>query len=93
MQGIMRSLFANPLGSGLAKWRRFRFSSASLNSPKARTSDQETNVTFTVVGVGTGTLGYQWRFNGVDLDLENGPTLVLTNVTLDNNGIYTGGSA
>jgi len=57
--------------------------------PQSQNVRPGTNVTFTVVGVGTGTLGYQWRFNGVDLALENGPSLVLTNVTLDNNGIYT----
>ena len=46
-------------------------------------------MTFSVGAVGTGTLLYQWRFNGTDLPGATNATLVLTNVQLANAGSYT----
>jgi hypothetical protein len=60
--------------------------------PISQTSGPGSNVTFAVVATGTGTLHYQWRFNGTNL-LSN-PTatssnLMLTNVQLTDNGTYS----
>jgi hypothetical protein len=47
-----------------------------------------TNVTFTVGAVGTGTLLYQWKFNGNDIPWATGPMLTLTNVQTSDAGQY-----
>jgi len=48
-----------------------------------------TGATFTVVAVGTGTLRYQWRFNGADIPGGTNATLMVTNVTPANEGGYS----
>ena len=45
--------------------------------------------TLTVDASGTGTLSYQWKFNGVDIVGETQPSFVLTNVGPENVGAYT----
>ncbi|MCI0743849.1 MAG: lamin tail domain-containing protein [Verrucomicrobia subdivision 3 bacterium] len=57
--------------------------------PQSITILNSNNVTFTVAGVGTGVLSYQWRFNEVNIPGATGPTLTLTNVQLNNDGAYT----
>jgi hypothetical protein len=47
-----------------------------------------TGATFTVGAVGTGTLRYQWRFNGVDIPGATSSTLLVTNITPANEGPY-----
>jgi len=46
------------------------------------------NANFTVVAIGSGTIHYQWRFNGVPINGETGPGLIVPNVDLSNNGNY-----
>ncbi len=48
---------------------------------------QTTN--FTVAAVGTGTLRYQWRLNGVNVANATNPTLTLVNIQSTNQGTYT----
>lgn len=48
-----------------------------------------TGATFTVGAVGTGTLRYQWRFNGADIPGATNATLLVTNVTPANEGAYS----
>jgi hypothetical protein len=48
-----------------------------------------TNATFSVAAIGSGTLSYQWRKDGVDLVGANNSTLTITNVQLPNDGAYT----
>ena len=45
--------------------------------------------TFTVAAVGTGTIRYQWRRDGVDLLNATSATLTITNSQLANQGVYT----
>ena len=45
--------------------------------------------TLTVEAIGTGTLSYQWRFNGVDIVGATEPSLVLSDVRAENAGDYT----
>lgn len=44
--------------------------------------------TFTVVAIGESPLFYQWRFEGIDLPGENGPSLTLRAVTTNQAGRY-----
>jgi hypothetical protein len=46
------------------------------------------NAVFSVAATGTGTLHYQWRFNGVNIPGAVGSTLTLNNVGLTNDGNY-----
>jgi hypothetical protein len=48
-----------------------------------------TNVTFTVTAIGTGTLGYQWRFNGMNIPGATSSSLLVTNVQADDDGDYS----
>jgi hypothetical protein len=48
-----------------------------------------TGATFTVGAVGTGTLRYQWRFNGVDIPGATSSTLLVTNITPASEGSYS----
>ena len=44
---------------------------------------------FNVMADGTSPLNYQWQFNGTNLDLATNVTLTLTNVTVDQAGVYS----
>ena len=46
------------------------------------------SATFSVQAAGSGSLRYQWRFNGTELPGETGSTLVVTNVDLTKDGSY-----
>jgi Lamin Tail Domain/CotH kinase protein/Immunoglobulin domain/Bacterial TSP3 repeat len=48
-----------------------------------------TNVSIVVSAFGTGTLGYQWRFNGVNIPGATASTLVLSNVQPGMDGAYS----
>jgi hypothetical protein len=48
-----------------------------------------TGATFNVGAVGTGTLRYQWRFNGADIPGGTNATLLVTNLTPANEGAYS----
>jgi hypothetical protein len=47
------------------------------------------NALFTVLAVGGVPLGYQWRYEGADIPGATKPSLLLTNLVLDQSGIYT----
>jgi hypothetical protein len=57
--------------------------------PQDRTVSIGGNVTFTVTASGGAPLAFQWRFKGVDLPGETGPSLTRNGVTLANDGAYT----
>ena len=47
------------------------------------------NVTFTVLAGGTGPFTYQWRFNGTDIPGATTPNYSLTNLVINQSGVYT----
>src|SRR5205814_1679266 len=57
--------------------------------PQSLTVTQAQNASFSVVGNGTATLSYQWRFSGTNLAAATSSTLSLTNVGTNNAGNYT----
>ena len=48
-----------------------------------------TNATFSVVGAGSSTLSYQWRFNGADINGASGTNYNIAIVSTNNAGNYT----
>jgi hypothetical protein len=44
---------------------------------------------FTVAAIGTGTIGYQWKFNGTDIPGATSSTLTVANIQATNEGTYT----
>jgi hypothetical protein len=48
-----------------------------------------TNATFNVVATGSGTLVYQWRFNGVNIPWGTSAALTVTNIQKENSGNYS----
>ncbi len=56
--------------------------------PLSQTGPSGTNVTFGVVAVGTGTLRYQWSFNGTSLNNATNSTFSLLNAQLPQHGLY-----
>jgi hypothetical protein len=48
-----------------------------------------TNAAFSVLAFSTSPLGYQWRYNGVDIPGATASTLVISNVQVANDGEYT----
>jgi hypothetical protein len=57
--------------------------------PSSNTACVGGNTSFEVQAVGTGTLSYQWRKDGVDLVGETNETLNLANLSLSENGDYS----
>ena len=59
--------------------------------PSSQSVEVTHNATFTtmVTGVGSNNFIYQWRHNGTIISGENGDTLIIRNVTLDNTGYYS----
>jgi len=58
------------------------------SQPQDQVATVGTNVTFTAVAKGSDPLAYQWYFNGVSLALETNATLVLSNVSAIQGGLY-----
>jgi hypothetical protein len=56
--------------------------------PQSQVVNTNTEVTFSVVAVGTGTLRYQWQFNGVNLANATNASLTITGTRLDHEGDY-----
>ncbi len=46
------------------------------------------NASFSITASGTAPLAYQWEFNGTNLDGATDSTLTLTNISLDEAGVY-----
>lgn len=64
---------------------------AVVSQPRSRTATQGSTLLFGV-GLATNTtppVGYQWRFNGVDILGANDPLLILTNVSVTASGLYS----
>ena len=57
--------------------------------PQSQTNVVGGNVTFTAAATGSGTLSYQWRFNGANLAGATGTSLTLTNIQLHQIGNYS----
>ena len=63
-----------------------------LQQPASLIVDPGSNVTFSVTATGTGTLHYQWRYNGTNITdnlTATTSSLSLTNVQLANGGDYS----
>ena len=60
-----------------------------LTHPASRTVNTNTAVSFTVTASGTGTLRYQWRYMGQDLQDQTNVTLNISSVQLEDSGEYT----
>jgi hypothetical protein len=59
------------------------------NQPLSQTIDQGGTVSFGVGASGTAPLGYQWRFNGIDLPGATTASLIASNAQLAQAGDYT----
>jgi autotransporter-associated beta strand protein/YVTN family beta-propeller protein len=59
------------------------------NQPASVTLASGGAVTFSVAATGPGPFGYQWKFNGADIQGETNATLVLSDVQSSNQGVYT----
>jgi hypothetical protein len=57
--------------------------------PATRSAAQGSNSSFTIAASGSGTLTYQWRFNGANLPGATDATLILNNVQPAQDGSYT----
>ncbi|HSH14998.1 MAG TPA: immunoglobulin domain-containing protein, partial [Verrucomicrobiae bacterium] len=60
-----------------------------VGQPLSRLADRGSTVTFAVFASGTGLLGYQWRYNGLDIPGATGSQLTLTDVQLEDGGNYS----
>jgi uncharacterized protein YdaL len=58
-------------------------------TPQSQSVAAGANVSFNVVAIGTGTLGYQWLFNNAAISGATSATLTLTKVQTTNAGTYT----
>ena len=59
------------------------------SQPLGATHYESQAATFSVAATGTAPLSYQWRQSGDGLVGQTNSTLVLTNLTLSQNGIYS----
>lgn len=60
-----------------------------LRSPRSRIADVGEDTAFAVLAIGTGTLSYQWHFNGVPVEGGTLSNLVIRNTQLKDAGSYT----
>jgi beta-lactamase superfamily II metal-dependent hydrolase len=59
------------------------------SQPASQTVNPGANATFSVTATGTAPLGYQWRFNGVDIADANSASLTITNAQSSDAGNYS----
>jgi hypothetical protein len=57
--------------------------------PQGRTVPTNANVTFSVSALGTGSVAYQWRFNGADIPGATSAAFNIPSAQLVNDGTYT----
>ncbi len=62
---------------------------AITTQPKSQSTVGGTNVTLTVAAQGEAPVTFQWAFDGVAIPGATNTSLALTNLTLDQSGIYT----
>jgi hypothetical protein len=88
--GVYNVVVSNPGGAAAAFVRiTVEVAPQITLQPQSRTLAPGSTATFQVGALGTPPLGYQWRFNGTNLDGATGPILVLTNVPPTAAGNYT----
>jgi Ig-like domain-containing protein len=61
---------------------------AITSHPGSMTATVDSGVEFSVIVDGNGTIYYQWRKDGVDIDGENGSTLSIGNAQISDSGVY-----
>jgi hypothetical protein len=61
---------------------------AILTSPQSLTVSAGNPASFSVLAAGTGSLTYQWLFNGNPVTGANGPTLLIAAAQASNAGAY-----
>jgi hypothetical protein len=59
-----------------------------IEQPHTQTVSADDSALFDVVTTGLGPFGYQWQFNGTNLNGETAPMLALKHVTADQAGAY-----
>ena len=59
------------------------------SQPLSVRTNAGSNVVFSVSATGTGALSYQWRLRGTNIPGATATSLLLTNVQLDQSGLYT----
>ena len=59
-----------------------------IQQPRSQTNTLGSNVTFTVTASGGPPLGYQWRFNGVNIPGATGSIYTIINAQTNNSGNY-----
>lgn len=57
-------------------------------SPQSQTLSPGVNVTFSALGVGLGSIHYQWQFQGFDMPGATNSTLTITNINTGQGGLY-----
>ena len=91
------SVSADPDGDGLSNQQEYNDGTSPLASDLPQILEQPANqlvgkgypVTFSVYGVGTGTLTYQWLYNGQSLASATNSSYTISNVQLTNTGNYS----
>ncbi|MFO1500751.1 MAG: immunoglobulin domain-containing protein [Verrucomicrobiota bacterium] len=83
--GLYSALVTNGAGSATSQ----HASLAVYVPPADQESPAASNVTFRVPTYGAGPFSYQWRLTGVPITGATSPSLVLTNVDLDDAGAYS----
>ncbi|MDB6066553.1 MAG: thrombospondin N-terminal-like domain protein, partial [Pedosphaera sp.] len=76
-------------GAGSAGKCQSSIAASIVTQPAGQTVLAGTNVTFSVVAVGSAPLGYQWRLNGTNLIGATSSSLALTNVQPASAGNYS----
>jgi hypothetical protein len=90
-QGGFYDVFvSNPAGAALSPAASLRVPQMPIivQAPASQTVDPGTAVSFNVKARGSEPLRYQWRFKGADRAGASGPTLLLNDVQLEQNGPY-----
>src|SRR5204862_2782628 len=88
--GLYDAIVSNPGGSALSAAARLLVlvPPSILLAPVSQLVSTGATVAFSVVARATPPITYQWRFNSLTLPGETAPSLVRTNITLADDGVY-----